>query len=190
MELTGERIETLASEYEQRQPLADIEREHLDVLPRTLASGDYGWRDVEWIVQWYYRRFLGAHPDEERRAGEESFGNNEYEAVHAAVSTAVDESEVEPTIEALTDLSGVDVSIASAFAQFLDPSAHLVMSCAEWTVLYEHGELDERYPDAPSVATYRQYLDRCIALRARGDFDLQTVYTAIWVAWHRDSFNG
>jgi len=54
MELTRSLVETRAQRYQEVQPLATVEREHVEILPEMLAEEEFGWRDVEWVVQWYF----------------------------------------------------------------------------------------------------------------------------------------
>ena len=68
MELTGSLVEEKADEYRDVEPLYSVETEHVEMLRGTFASGEYGWRDAEWVVQWYFRRYLGAYPDPPSRA--------------------------------------------------------------------------------------------------------------------------
>jgi hypothetical protein len=178
--LTPEAIEERAAEYREVEPLYTVEQEHLELLPADLAEGDYGWRDVEWIVQWYYRRELGGYPDRERRAGEAAFRENDYEAVREAVAAASEADAAADALEALTALEGVDVPMASALAMFVDPERFLVVSEREWATLRAAGELDEPYPDAPDVADYERCLDAARGVAADCDCDLWTVYRALW----------
>ena len=84
MDLTSELVERKAREYRDTAPLYAVEREHVEMLPDMLASGDFGWRDPEWVVQWYYRR--GTVSDAERREAEERFLDNDYEAMVDAMT--------------------------------------------------------------------------------------------------------
>lgn len=179
MDLTADVVERLADEYADTHPFAPVETEHLEILPKTLEDGDYGWRDVEWIVQWYYRRFPG-HDAAARRRREDAFGDNEYEAVHEAIDDALEAEETAAKLEALTELSGVGVSVATAFLQFLEPDRYLVMSEREWTALEGDGELEASYPDRPSTNDYERYLETCRAVADRCDCGLQTLYRALW----------
>ena len=63
MELTRDLVEEKAREYRDAEPFDAVEREHVEIIPETFSSGDFGWRDAEWVVQWYYRRYRGAYPD-------------------------------------------------------------------------------------------------------------------------------
>lgn len=181
MPVSRSTVEAAADEYGDVQPLAGVEREHLDMLPETLRGGDYGWRDVEWIVQWYYRRFLGAYPDANRRSAEESFRDNEFEAVLAAVDDALAAEETDARIGHLTSLEGVGVPAASAFLQFLFPDRYVVVDRRSWTVLRESGELDGAYPDGPTVEDYLAFDAACRDLRDRLGVDAWTLYRALWV---------
>ncbi|AFZ74057.1 hypothetical protein [Natronobacterium gregoryi] len=179
MELTADTVDALADEYADAHPFATVEDEHREIMPATLESGDYGWRDVEWVVQWYYRRRLD-YDNAARRRREAAFGDNEYEAVHAAIDDALAADETEAKLEALTTLSGVDPSVATAFLQFLDPGRYLVLSDREWGVLQDCGELEEPYPEEPSPAAYERYLETCQDVADRCECDLQTLYRALW----------
>ncbi|MDG5759664.1 hypothetical protein QA600_09955 [Natronococcus sp. A-GB1] len=189
MALSADTVTALADEYPDEQPLATVEDEHRELLPATLAEGSYGWRDVEWIVQWYFRRFLGRYPDAKRRAAEERFGDNEYEALETAIRGALAAETTRAKLEALTALEGVDVPIGTAFLQFLEPERYLVMSAREWAVLFEHGELEEPYPESPDSGEYERYLERCRTIADRCNCELWDCYRALWLLGHR-SENG
>lgn len=192
MELTREAVENAATEYESEQPLYAVEEEHVELLPETFASGDYGWRDAEWVVQWYFRRFLGAVPNRERRAVEDAYGENDYEDVHDAITAAV-EADAAATggetaaadataekLDALTELSGVDVAVASGFLFFIDPERYVPVGEREWRVLETAGELTAPYPDPPTVEDYLRYDTACRAVCERLDVDPWTLYRALW----------
>ena len=208
--LDRETVASLASEYPDHQPLAAVEDEHRELLPETFASGDYGWRDAEWVVQWYFRRFLGAIPNAERRAAEEAYGENDYEDVHAAIGdvTAVERADgTEDTdategtyategtdadataakLDRLADLTGVDSSIASAFLGYIEPDSYIVASRAEWEALRSAGEIDTAYPDPPSADEYERYLTVCRSIAERTDCDLWMVYRALWMIGRDES---
>jgi hypothetical protein len=180
MELSPETVESLAGEYAKSQPLATVEEEHLETLPAALSAGEYGWRDVEWIVQWYYRRHLGSYPDAERRAGEAAFRENEFDDLRAAIAGATAADATAAKLEALTGLAGVDTSVATAFLQFLEPAAYLVMSDHEWNALRACDEFARSYPERPSAAEYERYLETCRTAADRYNCDLQTLYRALW----------
>lgn len=181
MELSPAVIETKAAEYPDIQPLSTVEEEHLEMLPSTLERGDYGWRDIEWIVQWYFRRFLGSYPDTERRSVEDAFGENSYEAVHDAIDAAIEGTGTTEKLRPLLELTGVDVAVGSAFLQFLDPDDYLVVGEFEWNVLYRAEELTQEYPPSLTVDDYERYLTTCREISRRSDSDLQTLYRALWV---------
>ncbi len=181
MELTAERIAEKRGEYPAAQPLSTVEEEHREMLPETFASGDYGWRDAEWVVQWYYRRFLGAYPDSERRRVEETYGTNSFEDVRAAIAGAVGAEAMADKLESLTALEGIDVPVGSAFLQFIAPDRYIVVSGREWEVLRRTGEIGDDYPDPPTVPDYERYLETTRTLASRRDCDLWGLYRALWV---------
>ncbi|WP_226481591.1 hypothetical protein [Natrinema amylolyticum] len=180
MELTRSLVESRASEYREREPLYPVEREQLETLPTVFETGEYGRRDAAWVVRWYYRRFLGEYPDDERREAEERFRSNDFEAVRNAVADAVDASDAAAGIDRLTDLRAVDVPVASAFLMFIDPEEYVVVGPREWSTLRESDDPTQSYPDPPSISQYETYLERCRSLAARFDCDLWTVYRALW----------
>lgn len=183
MELTRSVVETRAEEYREHEPLYPVERTQVETLPAAFASGEFGWRDAEWVVRWYYRRFLGAYPDAERRAAEDRFGENDFETVRNALTGATATDDVIRRLDLLTDLRGVDVPVASAFLLFADPEAYAVVGEREWTVLRRAGELSDPYPDPPSVAEYEAYLGTCRSLADRFDCGQWTLYRAVWRLW-------
>ncbi|PSP28309.1 hypothetical protein BRC65_02465 [Halobacteriales archaeon QH_2_65_14] len=183
MELTGSLVEEKADEYRDVEPLYSVETEHVEMLRGTFASGEYGWRDAEWVVQWYFRRYLGAYPDEERRDTEQRFRDNDFDDVVDALSAILDDGGVAEKLDRLTGLEGVDVPVASAFLLFLFPERYVVVGDREWTVLCEAGELDEPYPDPPSRAAYLTYQETCRGLCERFDVDAWTLYRALWRLW-------
>ena len=180
VELTAETVEALAGEYERREPLYAVEYEQLETLSGALAVGEYGWRDVEWIVQWYYRRFLGAYPDAERREREGRFADNEFETVRSVLGATLEADGTDARLEALTGLAGVDVPVASAFLAFLEPDDYAVVGPRTWGALRAAGELDAPYPSPPSLEEYAAYLERYRSVADRVDADLWTRYRALW----------
>jgi len=184
MELTPSLVEERAREYRETEMLYDTEREHVEDLPAAFAAGDYGWRDAEWVVQWYFRRYLGAYPDADRRAVESAYGENDFEEVRdtlSAVARAEDDGE---RVRLLTTLSGVDVRVASAFLQFMFPEWYVVVGDREWAALRAAEELDDPYPDPPDTGAYLTYLEACREVADRCDCDLWTLYTALWRLWN------
>ncbi|WP_336037609.1 hypothetical protein [Halobacterium yunchengense] len=180
MELTRDVVETRAAEYADEEPLYAVEREQVETFPDAVRDGEYGWRDAEWVLQWYFRRFLGAYPDAERRAVEAAFGENDYEALRDALDAAVSAEAVAARVDALTGLAGVDVRVASAFLQFLFPERHVVVGDREWGVLVAADELADPYPDALDAADYETFDDACLALQQRLGVDAWALYRALW----------
>lgn len=185
MELTRSLVEAKAEEYAEEEPLYAVEAEQIETLPTAFDSGEFGWRDAAWVVRWYYRRYLGAFPDDRRRAAEDAFGENDFETIRAAIDDVLVAEDTGAKLDRITDLSGVDVPIGSAFLQFLDPDAYLVVGDREWAVLRAAGELSEPYPDPPAPAEYETYLGAARALADRYECDLWTLYRALW-RLHRD----
>jgi hypothetical protein len=183
MDLTRSVVASRAAEYEDDEPLYSVEREALDVFPAMFSEGRFGWRDVEWVVRWYYRRFLGEFPHDERQSVEDRFGDNDFETVHRVIDATVGADDPKAKVAQLTDLEGVDVPVASAFLMFIDPESYVVVGDREWTVLLRADELDHPYPDPPSSSEYVTYLDTCQELAGRFDCTLWTLYMALWRSW-------
>jgi len=180
MELSRSVVERKAREYERVEPLYEREREHLASFPAAFESGEYGWKDAEWVVRWYFRRYLGAYPHDDRTAIEAAFGENDHSAVERAIETALGADTLDAKLRALIALSGVDVAVASAFLLFVDPERYLVVGDREWGVLRTAGELDDPYPDPPAVADYGGYLTTVRSLAERFDCTLWELYRCLW----------
>lgn len=180
MELTATVVAEKAAEYRAEEALAAVEQDHVEMLPAMFASGEFGWRDTVWVVRWYYRRFLGGVPNAERRAAEGAFDDNDFETVRRAIQEVTATSDVGVQLDQLTELHGVDVPVASAFLQFVDPSAYIVVGEREWTVFERAGELSRSYPTPPATADYRDYLSTARTVADRCDCDTWTLYQAVW----------
>ncbi|MEF8775438.1 MAG: hypothetical protein V5A43_02910 [Haloarculaceae archaeon] len=180
MDIGPTRVADLAAEYRAEEPLAAVESDHVEMLPATFRGGEFGWRDAIWVVRWYYRRFLGAVPNAERRAAEDAFDENEFEAVRDAIVAAATTEDLEERLDSLTRLDGVDLPVATAFLQFIDPESFLVVGEREWGVLEDIGALSDPYPSPATAEDYRTYLEAARDLADRCDCDAWTLYQAIW----------
>ncbi|GAA0552501.1 hypothetical protein ABNG02_03580 [Halorubrum ejinorense] len=186
MDLSESAVRDRAREYAAGEPLYDVERQHVETAPKTFAGDEYGRRDAQWVVRWYFRRYLGEFPDRERREREDAFRDNEFDDVVDAVGTAADAVDgdepldIDTAIDALTALDGVDVAVASGFLQFLAPSRFVAVDRRTWEVLAAAEELDGDYPDPPSTDEYRRFDDACRAVMERTGVDAWTLYRALW----------
>ncbi|ELY34919.1 hypothetical protein [Halalkalicoccus jeotgali] len=179
MTLTRSTIEEKVAEYEREEPFYPVEQEGIETYPAAFAAGEFGFRDAEWVVQWYYRRYLGAG-NREARAGEAHFGENGRGAVREAVIAAANAAGIEDAIGHLSGLEGVDVAVASAFLQFIDPERYVAVDGRTWGALSEAGELDDPYPESLSIEEYRRFLDTCRAVAEDASIDCWTLYRALW----------
>ncbi|WP_049983902.1 hypothetical protein [Halorubrum sp. BV1] len=196
MELSESAVRDRAGEYVESEPLYDVERQHVETVAATFAGDEYGRRDAQWIVRWYFRRYLGDYPDRARRGREEAFRDNDFGDVVDAIGTAADavgteredegdagpsdDRDVDAALSALAALDGVDVAVASGFLQFLAPERFVAMDPRTWRVLVAAGELDGPYPDSPSIADYRQFDAACRSVMERTGVDAWTLYRALW----------
>lgn len=180
--LTRASVDELNEAYEREEPFDMVEREHVETLPPAFAAGEFGRRDAEWVVQWHYRRRrrVGALTDAERRAAEERFRENGYDAVVDALQGAAATTDLDEQCDLLTALVGVDVGVASAFLAFTHPDRRVAVGDREWGALREAGELPEPCPQSMTPAAYGRYLDAVDAVADRVDRDRWTVYRALW----------
>lgn len=184
MELTAAQVNSLAEKYMSVEPLAAVEQEHIEMLPETFAGEEYGRRDVEWVVQWYFRRYLGAYPDRARRDAEERFRDNDFSTVLETLASVADNrDDTAENLQQLCELAGIDVPVASAFLQFTHPDRYVALDSRLWEILRECDELDGPYPEEPSIETYRRFDDACQRLTERFDVDPWTLYRALWRRW-------
>lgn len=167
-------------EYERQEPLFLVERDRIETLPEAFRDGTAVWKDAEWVVRWYYRRYLGAFPDGERRSAEDAFRENDWGTVQSSLRAALDAETTGEKLRALTALEGVDVAVASAFLLFLDPEAYVPIDDRAWRTLTAAGQVDGDFPDPLTAEAYRTYLSRCRALADEFDVDLLTLYRALW----------
>ena len=179
MELSPSTVNRLAAEYERDAPFHTVEQEAIETLPDAFAPGEFGRRDAIWVVEWYYRREMGAIPNHERREREEAFEGNDRRAVKRAIVDAAAAESIDEALDALTDLDGVDLPVASAFLFFIDPGHYLVVGEREWNALSDAGELPDPYPDPPSRDSYEQFLEQCRSLAGQFDVELWTLYRAL-----------
>lgn len=180
MEFTQSLVQSDAERYETNQPFSEVEAEHREILPEMLLEQDVGKRDVEWVVQWYFRRYLGAYPDSERRELEQAFGDNDFGSVLETLELVTEAPSLEKKIDRLTALDGVSVPVASAFLFFMYPDEYLVMGDWEWELLHEACYLEQPYPDEPSIDSYLEYHEITTNLCADVDVDRWTLYRFLW----------
>ncbi len=180
MALTRSLIESTARNYCDREPLYPVEQEAIETLPAAFRSGEFGWRDAEWVVQWTGRRYLGAVPNATRREREDAFGRNSFDDVRGAIVEAATASDPATELDRLMALDGVDLPVASAFLFFTDPETCIAVGEREWAVLVDYQYLDDPYPDPPSRTEYMLYLDTCRSIADRFGCDMWTLYRACW----------
>lgn len=178
--LTPDRVDELARDYAQTEPFHLVEHERLETLPEAARSGELLWKDVEWIVRWYFRRHLDGDLADRRTEVEEAFRTNPWDNVRGAVSTVLEIDRVADRVDHLTDLNGIDVPVATAILYFVDPERDIVLGAREWRGLRASHELDHAYPRRPEVADYATYHRTCHAMADRFDADLITIQRALW----------
>ncbi|SNR51838.1 hypothetical protein [Halorubrum vacuolatum] len=185
MEVTTADIDEYVERYREQEPLYPVEQESVESLPRAFRTGEYGRRDAQWVVRWYYRRYLGAFPDDERRDIETRFAGADFETVRDAIALATEATpdEYREALAALADLPGSNLAVASAFLAFTHPEEFIVIGDREWHVVSSLSELADEYPDPPTAEAYSRYLQTSRGLASDLDCDLRELYMAIWRIW-------
>ena len=165
------------SRYPQHAVFSQVENDRIETLPTAFRDGTYLWKDVEWVVRWYCRRPLG----EADRTAESAFRENAMDDIRSVIDTIDDASGVTERVESLTTLAGVDVPIASAFLQFIDPESFAVVGPRAWRTLYREDALATSYPESVTAPEYATYLRECHGIAATVDMSLIDVGRALWV---------
>ncbi|EMA63718.1 hypothetical protein [Halorubrum lipolyticum] len=185
--------------YRESAPFHPVEAEAIESLPAAFRAGEYGKRDVEWVVRWYFRRAVTDIDHGERRAAEEAVSDAEPRELRGAMWDAIDaldgaESEAvadstpphHRAFDALTQIPGVDVAVASALLWFLVPDEQFVVGEREWAVVaaltddaHLGAALDGPYPEPMTVDAYDRYLDAVRALADRLGVDGWHLYMVL-----------
>ncbi|WP_255168042.1 hypothetical protein [Natrononativus amylolyticus] len=182
MGFTTDRLRAAAAEYERRHPFTIVEDERLETLPTAFSEGSFLWKDAEWVVRWFARRSLSGTP----HPAEDAFRENGYDDLEAAITGAESAETVTDAVERLTALEGVDVPIASAYLQFLDPERYVTLDEGAVAALEGAGSLSafpadalEAYPSPLEPTAYATYLEAVRAVSREHDLDLLRTYRAL-----------
>lgn len=187
-----EHIET----YRESAPFYPVEAEAIGSLSDAFRAGEYGNRDVEWVVRWYFRRAVTDIDHAERRAVEDAVADTEPRQVRGAMWDAIDAlneaddaNDGQPhhrALGALSQIPGVDIGVASALLWFLAPAEFFVVGEREWTVVaaltaeaHSEPRLDDSYPEPMTVGAYDQYLGAVRWLADRLGVDQWRLYMTL-----------
>lgn len=176
--LTKERITALEETYRQTAPFDLVEREHIAMLPSAFASGEFGRRDAEWVVQWYHRR--GSVADDQRRAAESQFRDNTNDTVVKTVKEATTAEGLTEKMTHLTSLAGVNIAIGGAFLSYMHPDQYVAVGPRTWRGLCGLKEQLRQYPNRLELAGYQEYLTTIRPIVQRTDCEPWAVYRALW----------
>ena len=171
MGLSRDLITSKAEEYFEiasEKQYQEEEPKQLTQLPTAFENGTWTWEDLEWIVRWKTHRSIGY------------FNRNDPEKVDEVITEVVDTPSTEQKVDLLTDLSGVQIKMASAFLLFMNPEKYTVIDSRAGAVLLREGHITSN-PDNPSIKEYINYLDVCRGLADDYDVDLRTLDRALWV---------
>lgn len=188
-----DRITEHVETYRESAPFYPVEAEAIGSLSDAFRAGEYGNRDVEWVVRWYFRRAVTDIDHEERRAVEAAVSDVEPEALRGAMWDAIDALDDEISdpphhgaLDALTGIPGVDIEIAAALLWFLNPDEYFVVGEREWAVVaavtdgaHLEADLDDTYPESMTVDAYDRYLDVVRQIAERLDIDHWRLYMVI-----------
>ncbi len=174
--IDSEIIRERHEEYLQREAFAVVEEDRLETLPGAFRDGTYLFKDCEWVVRWYLRRPL----DGETHEAETAFRTNRMDAIETAIDGAITGDTTAERLQSLLALDGVDVRIASAFLQFIDPERFATVAAPCWKALVAAGDLDVPYPDPVRPSDYDRYLDECREYARRADCRVVDVGRALW----------
>ena len=200
------RVDDHVETYRESAPFYPVESEAIASLPAAFRAGEYGNRDVEWVVRWYFRRAVTDVDHAERRAVEDAVADTEPRELRGAMWDAVDALDGEGgevgedgppaapdgerphhrALDALSQIRGVDVGVASALLWFLAPEEYLVVGEREWAVVAAltagarfEARLDDAYPEPMTVEAYDRYLDAVAGLTDRLGVDPWRLYMVI-----------
>lgn len=173
-------IRRAAGAYAKEHPLARVEDDRLETLPDAFYEGTFHWKDAEWVVRWWSRRELdGGSRDRER-----PFRRNEMAALETAIESVVGTDALQARLEYLTSLEGVDVELASAFLQFIDPADYAVIDRRSWTVLANANRVTGEFPTPVDEATYERFLTSCRDLSRNTLCPVIDIGRALWwIEW-------
>ena len=191
-----DRVADHVEAYRESAPFYSVEAESIESLSAAFRAGEYGKRDVEWVVRWYFRRAVTDIDHEERRAVEAAVSDAEPRELRGAMWDAIDALDEENegmgdlphhrALDALTQIPGVDLEVASALLWFLAPDGYLVVGEREWAVVAAltddarlGADLDDAYPEPMTVDAYDRYLDAVRGLAAHLDVDGWRLYMVI-----------
>lgn len=188
-----DRVADHVETYRESAPFHPVEAEAIESLSEAFRAGEYGKRDVEWVVRWYFRRAVTDIDHEERRAVEDAVSDVEPRELRGAMWDAIDALDDgignpphHRALDALTGIPGVDVEVASALLWFLDPDEYFVVGEREWAVVAaltddarSGVDLDDRYPEPMTVDAYDRFLDAVRALADRLEVDHWRLYMVI-----------
>lgn len=177
--LTADRLEALEREYERLQPFAGVEATMFETMSAAVRAGDLHWRDVEWMVRWYYRRHLSSSVNEERERTESNFRANEWPIVKETIESTVTQSSPGERVSTIATLEGLDVGVASAVLYFIDPVQDIVMAAPEWEIMTTVTDL-EAFPSDPGPSDYTRYRQHCQQLATERKVNFRTLQRALW----------
>lgn len=82
--------DALAEAYRDSAPFYPVEEEAIGSLSKAFREGEYGKRDVEWVVRWYFRRRVEAIDQPERRAIESAVADADRKELRGRLWDAID----------------------------------------------------------------------------------------------------
>lgn len=178
--LTRTVVEELNRDYERTEAFYLVEQERLETMPEAVREGTLSWKDVEWLVRWYYRRFLTSTYNARARDVERAYRSNEWATIRATLESVIDIDDPAERVAQVRTLDGIDIPVASGMLYFIDPTRDIVMGEREWHALEVAGELDEAYPRRVRPSDYCTYLEVCTTVTDRLNITFIELQRSLW----------
>ncbi len=178
--LTRTVVEELNRDYERTEAFYLVEQERLETMPEAVREGTLSWKDVEWLVRWYYRRFLTSTYNARARDAERAYRSNEWATIRATLESVIDIDDPAERVAQVHTLDGIDIPVASGMLYFIDPTRDIVMGGREWHALEGVGEINEAYPKKVRPSDYCTYLEVCTTVADRLNITFIELQRSLW----------
>lgn len=178
--LTRKVVDRLNHDYERAEAFYLVEEERLETMPESVREGSISWKDGEWLVRWYYRRFLSSAYNARATEVEGAYRSNDWPTIRDTLRSVIDIDDPAERVAQVSTLDGIDVPVATGMLYFIDPTRDIVMSEREWRGLEIAGELGESYPRRVTPSDYRTYLEVCDEVTDRLDVTFIELQRALW----------
>lgn len=163
------------------------EQAAFNTFPEKFESCDYDVSHITQMHTWWERI---RKPKNTGNQTALSFAQNSPTALISSVGRALNEDTAKEKADTLTDLSGVNVSVASTFLTFIYPHSHIIYDTTTLIGLTDLGILDEH--ELPSVAKSKRYSDiieASLSLANSSGVSLRALNRAFWLHSHDRNYS-